>query len=379
VIGVVLLTRSFAALKAVDVGFQPHNVLTARIDLAGPGFGDDAVVGFYRDLLDRLRELPGVRAAGATRIIPLSRQIGNWTITVDEPDLRDREDISPDWQIVTPGYVEAIGLDIVAGRSLALTDDADAPLVALVSETMARRVWGARSAVGRRFHLGTLDQPWIEVVGVVRDVRHNAVVEDGRLEMYLVHSQWSRAQGGGPARAGMSLVVRTDRDPFGLLAAVRREVRALGPAVPISDVKTLDRVVDTALGRPRFTTALFGVFAGLSLALATIGLYAMMSYTAARRTREMGIRLALGANPRAVAGLVVSEGVAMTAAGLTAGLIVAGWATRFLTGELYLVGRLDPWTFGLVPLLLLTVSAVASYLPARRAARVSPLVALRDG
>jgi ABC-type antimicrobial peptide transport system permease subunit len=144
-------------------------------------------------------------------------------------------------------------------------------------------------------------------------------------------------------------------------------------------VKTLDRVVDTALGRPRFTTALFGVFAGLSLALATIGLYAMMSYTAARRTREMGIRLALGANPRAVAGLVVSEGVAMTAAGLAAGLIVAGWATRFLTGELYLVGRLDPWTFGLVPLLLLTVSAVASYLPARRAARVSPLVALRDG
>ena len=210
-------------------------------------------------------------------------------------------------------------------------------------------------------------------------MRHNEVMEDGRLEMYLVHSQWSRVQGGGSPRAGMSLVVRTAGEPLALLAAVRREVRALSPTVPISDVATLDRVVETALGRPRFVTALLGVFAGLSLLLATIGLYAMMSYTAARRTHEIGIRMALGAKPRAVARMVVSEGVVMAAAGLVVGIVLAAWATRFLAGELYLVGRLDPLTFGLVPVVLLTVSAVASYLPARRAARVSPLIALREG
>jgi putative ABC transport system permease protein len=281
--------------------------------------------------------------------------------------------------VVTPGYVEAIGLALVDGRSLTRTDDADAPLVALVSETMARRVWPGRSAIGRRFHIGTGDQPWVEIVGVVRDVSHNEVVEDGRMEMYLVHSQWSRVRSGGSPRAGMSLVVRTDGDPMALLAAVRREIRALGPTVPISDVKTLEAVVDTALGRPRFMAALLGVFAGLSLALATIGLYAMMSYSAARRTHEIGIRMALGARPRSVARLVVGEGLAMTAAGLATGMLVAAWATKFLASELYLVGRLDPWTFGAVPVAFLSVSAVASYLPARRAARVSPLVALRDG
>ncbi|MEZ4585593.1 MAG: ABC transporter permease [Gemmatimonadales bacterium] len=379
VIGAVLLARSFSALKAIDIGFHPTRVLTARVEVSGDGYAEPGrVEGFYREVLDRLREVPGVVAAGATRLLPLSGQIGSWTITTDRAEDAGRDDVGADWQIVTPGYVEAAGLDVVAGRAFAASDDIDAPLVALVSETMAERIWSG-DALGRRFHLGTENQPWIEVVGVLRDVRHNAVVEDGRTEMYLLHSQWSRARNGGGPRAGMTLLVRTAGDPNGLLGALRRVVRALDPTLPVSEVKTLEEVADAALAGPRFTTTLLGVFAGLAMLLATIGLYAVMSYTAARRTREIGVRIALGAGRRAMVGMVVGEGLRMTAVGVAGGLAAAAWATRFLRSELYHVEALDPATFVGVPALLLLVAGVAAYLPARRAARVSPLLALRDG
>jgi putative ABC transport system permease protein len=378
VVGAVLLARTFAELRRIDLGYDTDRRLTMRVVVPASDYPDGAqVAAFFAGLLDRVRALPGVESAAAARIVPLTGTIGDWTITLEQRETRPGENPNGDWQVVTPGYFETLGMTLVAGRFLTPADDGDGRMVAVVNETMAARYWPNTDAVGQRFHLGTLDQPWIEIVGVARDVRHNAVVEDQRAEMYLPHAQFGRATGGGTPPRGMSLVVRTRGEPLALVAAVREQVRALDPSLPVSEVRTLDEIAAGAVAQPRFTSMLFGVFGALSLGLAAIGLYGVIAYTAARRTREMGIRIALGARGRSVEGLVVREGVALALAGAGLGVLGALWATRFLAGQLYGVDPLDPVTFVAVPLVLLAVAATASYLPARRAARISPIVALR--
>jgi predicted permease len=374
-----LLARSFAELRAIDLGFSTEQVLTARIDLPRAAYGDSGVAEtFFHQLTDRLEAIPGVATAGAARILPLSRSIGDWSLTIDNPRYTGEPSAtSADWQVVTPGYLETVGIGIERGRTILPSDDAGAPLVAIANETMAQRYWPGEDALGRRFHLGTLDQPWVTIVGITRDVRRNSLTEDPRAEMYLPHEQFRTMKDGGFAQLGMTVVLRTEGDPVALAPAVRSAVREMDQTLPVSDVRTFESVVDEVLAASRFATLLLAALAALSVALAAIGLYGVLSFTTARRSREIGIRVALGAQRGSVTGLIMREGVVLGAVGIALGLLGSFWLTRYLDAQLYGVSRLDPVTYALVPLFLLSVAALASFLPARRAANVSPMTALR--
>lgn len=378
VVGAALLARSFMELRRIDLGFEPDEVLVFDISPSSASYQDAARVGeLYRTLLDRLGGLPGVESTAAARVVPLRRTIGTWSITIEDREPGPGELFEPSWQIVTPGYFETLGLELVEGRVLLDTDHADAPPVVVISEAMANRYWSGENAIGRRFHLGTLDQPWMEVVGVVRAPHHNAVVEDPRAEMYVPHAQWPVARGDGVPQWGMSILIRADGDPMSVLPAARRVIGEIDGSLPISQPRRLTDVVDDAVAEPRFTTLLLGLFAALALVLAAIGLYGVTSYAVSRRTNEMGIRLALGAERRDVTRLVVGEVFVVAALGVGLGLLSATWLTRFVSAQLYGVSRLDPLTFALVPAVLLAVAALAAWLPARRAGRISPVTALR--
>jgi ABC-type antimicrobial peptide transport system permease subunit len=217
----------------------------------------------------------------------------------------------------------------------------------------------------------------VTIVGITRDVRRNSLTEDPRAEMYLPHEQFRTMKDGGFAQLGMTVVLRTEGDPVALAPAVRSAVREMDQTLPVSDVRTFESVVDEALAASRFATLLLAALAALSVALAAIGLYGVLSFTTARRSREIGIRVALGAQRGSVTGLIMREGVVLGAVGIALGLLGSFWLTRYLDAQLYGVSRLDPVTYALVPLFLLSVAALASFLPARRAANVSPMTALR--
>ncbi len=377
VIGAALLGRSFAALRAIDPGFDSRGVLTARLTLPSADYPEvEEVVAFYRRLVARAAQLPGVRSAGATRILPLARTIGDWSITIEGRPARPRENPNADWQVVTPGYFETLGIELSTGRPLMSDDHERSQPVAVVNETMARRYWPGQDALGKRFHLGTLDQPWITIVGIAPVVRHNAVVEEPRAEMYLPHSQFALQAGGTPR--GMTLVLETAGPPLASIPSLRELVATMDPNLPLSEVRTLEEVTASALAEPRFSTLLLGIFAALALLLAAVGLYGVLAFFVARRTREIGIRMALGADRASVLRFVLTEGLVVAGVGVLVGVAGSLAVTRLLSEQLYGVTPLDPATFTVVPLVLLGVAALASYLPARRAAAVSPLVALRE-
>ena len=376
-IGATLLVRSFLELRRIDLGFTERNALTARVTLPSTSYGTNAdVVAFVETLRQRLAQLPGVRSVGATRLLPLTGTIGDWSITLEGRERRPEENPNGDWQVVTPGYFETMGMRLVRGRFFEDTDGPDAPIAAVINETMARRYWPNEDAVGKRFHLGTNPRPWITVVGIVGQVRHNALTESARAEMYVPHGQWPAA--GAGARREMTYVIATPGDPLGVLGYVRQAVRTLDPSLPISDVQTLDDVAAGALAQARFTTLLLGLFAALALSLAAIGIYGVIALLVARRQQEIGIRMALGARPGAILGMVLGRGLALAGVGLGAGLIAAALLTSVVSSMLYGVTRFDPVTFILVPLILATVALAACLVPAGRAARMDPVAALRE-
>ena len=378
VIGAALIARSFVELRRIDLGFDPTGVLTARVALPPADYPDAArVETFYRTLLERLRAEPVVGSAAAARVLPLGSQIGDWTITIEGRAPLPGQYPNGDWQIVTPGYVETMQIRVVEGRAITDADGPGAPPVAMLSESMAQRYWPGESAIGKRFHLGTADQPWITVVGIVADVRHNTVTETPRTEMYVPHAQWPVARGDGAPQRAMSIVVGARGDPLALAPLVRETVRALDASLPVSEVRTMQDIVDTALAGPRFTAMLLGVFAALALMLAAIGLYGVISFAVSRRSHELGIRLALGARRSGVVRLVMGEGLVALAIGVAAGLVASAWLSGLLEGQLYEVTPLDPGVFGGVTIVLLGVAAVAAYLPARRAAMIDPIESLR--
>jgi predicted lysophospholipase L1 biosynthesis ABC-type transport system permease subunit len=265
---------------------------------------------------------------------------------------------------------------MAAGRALTDADRENAQPVVVINETMAARYWPDESALGKRFHLGTLDRPWMTVVGIVRDVRHNALVEEPRAEMYVPHAQW-HLQAGSGARS-MALVARTAGDPVALAGGVRAAVRAIDPNLPVAAVRTLDAVMGKALSQPRFTASLLVTFAVLALTLAAVGIYGMLSLVVSERSREIGIRLALGARGRSILGLVLGRSLALSSMGIVAGLGAGAIAAPLLESLLYEVRPLDPLTFAAVPVVLLLVAAAGSAAPAVRASRVDPLWIIRD-
>jgi predicted permease len=373
-----LLIRSLIELNRIDLGFNPHNVLTAQIQVPAADYPTPAdVVRFHRQAVERVAQITGVRAAGSVRVLPLARTIGDWSIKIAGRPYVPEENPNGDYQAVTPGYFQAMGLTLVRGRFLTDADREDAMPAVVINDTMAARYWPDEDPLGRQFMIGTDDKPWLTIVGIVGTVRHNAVVEEPRAEMYVAHAQLPNHVGAAPR--GMTLVVKTDGNPLAIAGQVRDAVRSIDRNLPVSAIQTMDAVAAAALSQPRFVTFLLALFAATALTLAAIGIYGTVSLLVAERVQEMGIRLALGADRSAILKLILGQGLVLTAIGLALGLAGAVALTRTLAGLVYGVGTLDPLTFVAVPALLATVALLACFLPARRAAAVDPITTLRQG
>jgi predicted permease len=378
-VGASLMLRSLWSLQRVPIGLDPANVLTMRVALPASSYANpEQVVVFFQRLLERVRQLPGVTSAGAARLLPLGSTIGDFGLMIDGYTSAPGTGAKGDWQIVTDGYLEAMGERLVRGRTFTPTDTSDSQLVALVNETLARLYFNGRDPIGGRMKIGGMDpkRPWVTIVGIVADVRHNGITEPVKEKFYIPHTQWHLSTT-FPIR-GMSLVVKTSSlDPLTLVAPIRQEVRATDPNLPIAAIRTMDDVVGATLSSPRFTGVLLAVFAAVALVLSAIGIYGVLSYLVSRRTREIGIRLAVGAGRAQVLGMVLRSGLSLALGGMCAGLAIAFVLTRSLQGLLHGVSPTDPLTFGVVAAALSLVATVASLVPAWRAMRVDPVVALK--
>jgi putative ABC transport system permease protein len=372
-IGAGLLIQSFLRLSRTDDGFDGRGVLTARVALTGAGYpGPDAAIAFYDRLLERLRALPGVElvAAGTNVLLDELPQSGGFTVEGAPPETEE-ERIEVTFDAITPDYFRAIGTPLLLGRDFTPEDRADALPVVIVNQSFVRRYWPHEDPLGKRFKLGDADSqaPWMTIVGVAADARRTAPDRDARPSAYLPYRQVPQ-----PA---MMLLVRTGGDPLALAGAAREAVRALDPALPLAELGTLDGLLSARLAQRRLTTVLAGLFSLVALLLALVGVYGVLSYAVAQSTREIGVRMALGAQLRDVIAMVFRRVARLLAGGLGLGMLGALLATRALASLLYGVGALDPLTFVAAPVLLAAVALLACWLPARRASRVDPAVALR--
>lgn len=376
-VGAGLMLRSLAELQRIELGFEPDNVLTMHVSVPAASYeSPERVVNFFRELVRRVRALPGVENAAAVRSLPLASPIGDYGLMIEGYVPPPGHHAKGDWQIATDGYLETLGERLARGRSIRVTDDENGMLVALINEEMERRYWSGRDPIGSRLRIGSNpSRPWVTVVGIVRDVRHNGVTDVIKEKFYIPHAQWHTSVG-FPMRS-MYLVARGRNNVEALLPSIRAEVRALDPSIPLASVMTMEDVVDAALSQPRFTSALFTIFSALAVLLAAIGMYGVLSYLVTQRTREIGIRLAIGAAPRDVSRLVLLRGVQLAAAGVAIGAAGASALGRAVAVLLYEVPAYDPASFIASAALLLLVAAIASYIPARRATTVDPVVALK--
>ena len=372
-----LALRSLWALQQVRLGFEPAGVLTMRVALPEARYdSSERVEQFYQQLLARVRSVPGVTTAGAVRSLPLANVIGDWGLMVEGYAETPGNAAKGDWQVATDGSFEALGEHLVAGRWFTAADRADSQQVAVVNETMAKRYWSDGNPIGRRIRMGrAADRPWITVVGIVGDQQHNGLGSMVKEKFYRPHAQF--AHGGGFPVRNMTLVVRTTGDPNAVASPVAHEIAAMDRDLPIAAVRPMTEVVASAASTPRFRGTLLGLFAALALTLAAIGIYGVLAYLVGQRTREIGIRMAIGARPGAVLRLVVGHGLWWALAGVMIGLVMAVIAGRLMAGLLYHVGPADPVTFIGVPIVLTLVALVACIVPAVRAMRVNPITALR--
>ncbi len=375
-IGAGLLIRSFSQLQQVSPGFNPANVLTLELTMTGRKYNDaDAVLQAYKQLWERLSALPGVTAAGGVTALPLSQMMAWGPITVEGRTAPEGEKfINADIRTVGGDYFRAMDIPLLKGRVFSPElDTRTSPRVVVIDERLANQFWPGEDPLGRRIRTGgfdvTPDTPWMTIVGVVGGVKQDALDADSRIAYY-------RFQGQSPSRA-MNVVVRSRSDPSSLAAAVTGQIRALDPDLPIYKMRTMGERVEASLSERRFSMLLLTLFAGLALGLAAIGIYGVMAYLVSQGTRELGIRLALGAAPRDLLLLVVRQGMTVAATGMVLGLAGAFALTRFMRALLFGVHASDPMTFLAIAATLTLVALVACYLPARRAAQVDPIVSLR--
>ncbi len=363
--GAGLMIRTFAAVRGVDPGFRTHNLLTLSTPLTYPKYADQARRNaYYEQVIERVRALPGVISAGFTTGVPLvfkgfissiAPEGGEWGQTR--------------FRLVTPDYLQTLGVPLRKGRFLDRRDSAAAPQVALINEAMARKFWPGREALGKRFR-NQRNGPWITVAGVVGDIHQSGLDVDPNPEMYRPYEQERQGANG--------LVIRTAGDPMALAAAVRREIWAVDKDLAVTNVATMEQVLDREVFQRRLHMLLLGAFAALALALASLGIYGVLTCLVASRTQEIGVRVALGAEPSDILRTVVARGVLMAAVGIAVGLLAALGLTRVMSHLLFGVSPSDLATYAGVAAAGLVVAALASYLPARRAMRVDPVVALRD-
>jgi putative ABC transport system permease protein len=379
-VGAALLVRSFWRLQNVELGFEPAHVLTGRLWLpqpnepsTGPYFTHPARVAGFEEILRRARTLPGVTAAAATGVLPFDGARGAAVITIEGRESDDRSKI-PLAQSTTAsaGYFELMGVRLLSGRTFTDQDDDKAMPVVVITETLAHRGWPGQDPIGRRLHFGgpqATRNPWMTIVGVVNDVRTERLEDTPRPLLYRPMKQSTSLQ--------LSLVLKTEADPRFLATALAREVRAVDPDQPTYGIRTMDDIVRYATASRRFSTQLLGAFAILALVLAAVGIYGVMAFMVGQRTREIGIRIALGANPRAVVRLVLGQALVLAGGGVVAGVLAAALVTRLLAGLLFEVRSTDPVTYTTIALLLAMTAAIAAWRPARKAASVDPISALR--
>ncbi len=373
--GAGLLVRTFATLQRVQLGFSPENILTMRLQLPGAKYPQPpTAVAFYQSLIDRLRAIPGVRAAGTVTDMFLSQTPNSGSIVVEGRPVR-REDREVTIDGASPGFFQTVGSRLVAGRFFDGTEQPDGQRVAVINEQMAKSYWPGVNPIGRRFRWGRQDSDttqsrWRTVVGVVADMRRTGVDMPVREEAFVPYAQ--------RAALGNLVLIKTTGDPMAIVPRVRDVLRGLDPAQPVTKVETMEQQLAALIAQRRFNMMLVGAFAVLALVLAIIGAYGVTSYLVSQRTKELGVRVALGAEPGRVARLVVADGMRVAAGGVVVGVIAAWFTTRLASTLLYGVSPRDPVTLGSVAVILLLVAALANYLPARRAARVDPLVALRQ-
>jgi predicted permease len=371
--GAGLLLRSFAEILKVDPGFRPDGVLTMRVALPDAVYSKpEQVRGFYTELLDRVQRLPGVEAAGAVSALPLSGQGSSGTTTIDSQSVR-LEDTTPeaDLRVVTPDYFKAMGISLVRGRFFDARDSDTAAPVAMVDESLAQTYWPNQDPIGKRLHMGDRQSkaPWATIIGLVRHVRNRTLEARSRVEVYWPESQ--RPFG------AMTLAVRTTGNPMNLVPTIQREVSAIDPDLPVYRVNTMTEVMGDSLERRRLALILLAVFAGLALLLASVGIYGVTSYGVAQRHVEIGLRMALGADRGQVLGMLIRSGLATIAIGLGLGLAMALFLTRLMSGLLFSVRASDPLALGGAAVLLMAAALLAIFVPARRATKVNPMVALR--
>jgi putative ABC transport system permease protein len=370
-----LLIRSFQLLRQVDTGFKTENALSMRMVLPFPKYAKaETRRAFYDEVLRKVEDLPGVESAGMITFLPLSFNGMNFNFSVEgRPAPSDMKLPFALFRVVSPDYFRAMGIPLRRGRYFDTRDSVDSQPAVIINRAFAEQYWPGEDAIGKRLKVGAVDSPnaWLTVVGVVGDVRQTGLYEQ-KLEFYVPYAQERRS-----FMAPRDLVVRTKGDPGLIAGAVRQAVWSVDKDQPVSNVRTLDQVFAAAISQERFQTLMLGLFAALALLLACVGLYGVISYAVVQRTHEIGLRMALGAQPVDVLRLVIRQGMTLTLAGLVVGIVAGTFVTRVLTDLLFGVTPRDPLTFTGVPVLLFVVALLACYIPARRATRIDPLVALR--
>ena len=379
-IGAGLFLRSLNNAQSIDPGFSADKVLNARLNINLLRYTKTQGQQFYGQVIERIEAIPGVESASLARIVPMTGggRTTNFVIQGQQgPDNVERVEgaglaenpNTVNANVVASKYFSTLGIPLLQGRDFNAQDSEKAPRAAIINEAFARRHFSDENPLGKRMSFDGANGPWTEIVGVVRDSKYRTLGENPRPTVYVPLAQ--------NHETGMTLHVRTTGNPLSIAGSVRREVQSLEPNLAITDLQSLSGVVTASLFAARMGAVLLAIFGSLALVLAAIGLYGVMSYAVSRRTREIGIRMALGAGKGSVLRLVLKEGLTLVGGGVASGLIVAFAATRLLTSFLYGVSPLDAVTFAAIPLVLALVALLASYLPARRAAKVDPMIALR--
>ena len=370
-VGAGLLLKSFVRLLNVSPGFEAGNLITMLMPATGTKYNEDEPTRqFYQVVLERVSKLPGVEAAAISSNLPLFGNSDRSGFHIEEKPLPNPAD-APSVQRygISPDYLRTMQIPLLRGRGFTEQDTANAPLVVLISQTTAQRFWPNEDPLGKRVRLGGNTGRLRTIVGIVPDVLHKGLEDGPDIQVYVPHAQW--------VDSFMQLAVRTTADSASIIAAIRREVSAADKDIPLTQIATMEQLAATTTAQRRFTLLLAGVFAGLALLLAGLGIYSVIAYSVAQRTRELGIRMALGAQQNDVLRLVLGQGMKLALFGLALGVVASVALTRLMTSLLFGVSATDPLTFVAVAFLLAAVALLACWLPARRATKVDPMIALR--
>jgi putative ABC transport system permease protein len=387
VTGAGLTIRSFYRLLRVDPGFRTDHILTMRMNLPALTYPTGATQSqFYRQVLDKVRALPGVQTAGAISQLPMGDSYSSGSVLVEDSTASVLQHfpnlpygyLETDQRYVTPGYFETMNTPLISGRKFSDADTGASPLVAIVDSDFATDIWPGQDPLQKRISVNSVPNSnppkpiWCTVVGVVSHVHNYSLDVGGRVQAYFPETQDPFS-----ASAAMFLVIRTAQDPRSIANAAREQVLSVDRREPVYAVRTMDEVVATSVEQPKLSLDLLGLFAAVAAALAAIGIYGVMAFAVSQRKHELGIRMALGAQPRDILRMVIGQGARLAIVGVALGLAGALYLARYMAPLLFGVGTRDPFTFAIVPLLLMAVALAASWIPAVRATRVDPIVTLR--